>query len=380
MNILQISIHDHGGCGYYLAEAINQVYKGKHKSKLLRSAGISWIAYPTHLSGDGVALVGPWEWADVVHIHDGCPKLPKGLKPKPTVVTFHGSMYRKAHEKCNATIKRKNWVGTVSTIDLTAFGLRWMPDCRPDLSAYVNRDVGKFIAVHAPTSRIVKGTDQIIKELQGVDIPNFELDIIEMTPNERCLKRKGRACLLIDQFQLCYGLNAIEGWIMGMPVIANAGKETLKRIRKEVGLIPFVRATLGTGDLAKKVLRLYNDSQFYSDAIERGRICIENYHLPEAAAKRAMAYYEEALAVQGVKIPDTIEIGKEPEFSGAVTWLRYVGGNSGRQVFYGEVTGNRYEFSGSNPEGSVAIEDAPAFLRHRKFTKGRTKPPEFEVV
>jgi len=226
----------------------------------------------------------------------------------------------------------------------------------------------------------VKGTDQIIKELQDIDIPNFELDIIEMTPNEKCLKRKGRGHLLIDQFQLCYGLNAIEGWIMGMPVIANAGKETLRRIKEEAGLIPFVRATLHTGDLVDNVLRLYNDSQFYSDAVERGRICIENHHLPKAAAKRAMDYYAEALSTQGVKIPDTIEIGEEPVFSGAVTWLRYVGGNSGRQVFYGEATGQRYEFGGSCPEGPVAIEDAPAFLRPRKFTRGRTKPSEFEVM
>jgi len=137
---------------------------------------------------------------------------------------------------------------------------------------------------------------------------------------------------------------------------------------------------LGTGDLTEKVLRLYNDSQFYSDAVERGRICVENHHLPRAAAKRAMAYYKEALAVQGAKIPGTIEIGKELAFSGDATWLRYVGGNSGKQTFFGEVTGQRYEFGGNRPEGPVMIEDAPAFLRPRKFTKGRMKPPEFEVM
>jgi hypothetical protein len=380
MNILQISVHDHGGCGYYLAEAINQVYKGKHKSKLLRQTGGSWIGYKAHLMGDGAALVGPWQWADVIHIHDGCPKLPVGLNPKPTVVTFHGTMYRKAHEKCNATIKKKNWIGTVSTIDLTSFGLRWMPDCRQDFSSYVDRDTERFIAVHAPTSRAVKGTDQIIKELRDIAIPNFELDIIEMTPYEKCLERKGRGSLLIDQFKLCYGLNAIEAWTMSIPVIANAEKKTLARIKEEVGFIPFVQSRLGTGDLVEKVQRLYNDSQFYSDAVERGRICVENHHLPRAAARRAMDYYEEALSVQGVKMPEVADAQTEKFVSGDVIWLRYVGGNSGKQKFWGEETRMQYEFSGSKREGPVAVEDAPAFLRPRKFTRGRTKPPEFEVM
>ncbi len=79
-------------------------------------------------------------------------------------------------------------------------------------------------------------------------------------------------------------------------------------------------------------------------------------------------------------MPATIDTVTPDDISGDIIWLRYVGGNSGRQHFFGEVTGQRYEFGGSCPEGPVAIEDVPAFLRPRRFTRGRTKPPEFEVM
>lgn len=360
MNILQVSVHDHGGAAYYLAQAINAATE--HKATSVRQAKGSYIQYPIDLVAEKPGdLVGVWEWADMVHVHDICPKLPRGLKPKPTVVTYHGSMYRKAPKTYNDMCESNNWIGTVATVDLMAHGLPWMPDTRPDLSGYVDRPKGRFIVAHAPTSRAVKSTDAIAEMLDEVD--GLALDIIERVDNETCLRRKGRASVYVDQFRLCYGLNAIEGWSMAMPAIANASKKTVQRIKKEMGFLPFVQSTLG--NLQETVLRLRDDQEFYSDGVARGRQAIREIHGPGVAAARALAYYEEAFEMKAAPLPvaaddkprslsklpaGALDIGRE-----GLVLVRYIGGNVGTETVQGAVTGTGYKFPGVN---SVRYMDA----------------------
>lgn len=294
MNILQLSIGDYGGCGYYLAEAITATTR--HESRLMRLAD-SYIHYPTHLVMEKLSdLQDAYKWADVVHMHDAAPGLPRGSKPKPTVVTYHGSMYRRRPKVYNNLCQRKGWIGTVATIDLMAHGLPWMPDTRPDLSKYVARPRGhrarrRFIVAHAPTSRKVKGTNAVIAMLDGID--GIILDVIERVDNRTCLRRKGQARLYIDQFRLGYGLNAIEAWAMGMPVIADAPDAIINRLLKIIGFLPFVRCPLA--DLRDMVLKLRSDLEFYQDGVTRGQQCYEKFHSPASAARRALAYYEQAI-------------------------------------------------------------------------------------
>jgi len=344
MNILQISVHDHGGAAYYLAQAINATTE--HKATSVRQAKGSYIQYPIDLVAERPGdLVGVWEWADVVHVHDICPKLPRGLKSKPTVVTYHGSMYRRGPKTYNELCQGNGWLGTVATVDLMAHGLPWMPDTRPDLSGYVDRPVGRFIMAHAPTSRAVKSTDKIAEVLDGL-----ALDIIERVDNETCLRRKGRASAYVDQFRLCYGLNAIEAWQMRMPAIANASKKTVQRITEEIGFVPFVQSTLG--NLRETVLRLRDDEQFYADGVTRGRQAVQAAHGPSVAAARALAYYEQAFEMKAAPLPvatgdkprrlptGAFDIGRE-----GLVLVRYIGGNVGTETVQGAVTGTTYKFS-----------------------------------
>ena len=382
MNILQISFHDYGGAAYHLAEAIKATTT--HNATSVRQAPASYIKYPIDLvSPQPSDLVGVWEWADVVHVHDICPKLPKGMEPKPVVITYHGSMYRRGPEKYNDWCKRNNWLGTVATIDLMAHGLPWMPDTRPDLSKYVDRPKGRYIVAHAPTSRAVKDTDRVIEMLDGVD--GLVLDVIERVDNETCLRRKGRASVYVDQFKLCYGLNTIEAWQMLMPAIANAANGTIERILQELGFLPFVQCKLG--DLRETVLRLRDDPQFYSDGVERGQQAIRDAHSYEVVAARALAYYEQAFEMRAMPLPEAEKekvrpippvtpprlpkprISQEDIGQDGLTLVRYIGGNCGGTSVTGAVTGTRYTF----PQGGARYMDNRDAALLMKWDRGNKR-------
>jgi len=402
MNILQISVHDHGGAAYYLAEAIRTTTK--HSAQAVRQARGSYIQYPVDLVAEKPDdLVGVWEWADVVHVHDICPKLPRGLKSKPTVVTYHGSMYRRGPQTYNDLCQKSGWIGTVATIDLTVHGLPWLPDTRPDLSKYVDRS-GRFIVAHAPTSRTVKDTDQVIEILDGAGLA---LDVIERVNNETCLRRKGRASVYVDQFRLCYGLNAIEAWQMGIPAIADASAETIQRILKEMGFLPFVRC--GLDNLLETVLRLRDNVQFYNDGVRRGQQAIEEFHVPAIVAQRALAFYEQAQALKASSllplaaatemrqgavpaVPKPQPQGKKPKpkveaedlGTEGLVLVRYIGGNLGGMTITGTETHTRYEFATHGSARYMDTRDAGILLewdRGNKHKSGNKRGKRnFEVV
>jgi hypothetical protein len=265
-------------------------------------------------------------------------------------------------------------VGTVATIDLMEHGLRWMPDTRPAISSYIER-AEQFVVAHAPTSRLVKDTDAIIGILEKQ--PGIDLDIIEHVSNRECLRRKGRSALYIDQFRLCYGLNAIEAWLLGMPVIANAGEDTIKRIKQIVGHIPFMLAQPDKS-LLQAVLRLREDGLAYQRALQWGVDCTQRFHTQEAAAKIALGYYEEAMAIKPMALPPippgkaTADLPASPKRHGAalpgqtgMAVVRYIGGNEGKETFFGETTGTKYAFSAKDPVKYIDTRDLAGFLRPR---------------
>jgi len=412
VNILQISVNDFGGCAYYLAEAIKATFPDEHDSISVRGAQPSYIKYKVHsMAPQPDDLAGLWNWADVVHVHDVMPPLPARLPTKPTVITYHGSMYRRNPSVYNGLVQRFGWVGTVATIDLLAHGLEWMPDCRPDFGELAkNRRERRFIVAHAPTSRLVKDTNRVIESLQGQD--GVTLDVIEWVDYETCLRRKSYASVYVDQFNLCYGLNAIEAWSMGMPVIANAGSDTKARIRQLVGALPFEETALD--DLLEVVLALRDDTAYYREAAQRGRDCFERFHSPQAAAKAALGYYVRALEKgaprgmpqmktrqkpkhirrnslrSGARRPDqpqSVEQEWPAAGSGGMVVVRYTGANVGQQSVTGDITGQLYLYNGMDEHGRTFLMDsldAAEIVKPRRRGKNAGgKGPgvtEFEVI
>ena len=375
LNILSLATWDHAGCGYFLSEAINQTTCHHSRAVVWEDWGLSFPHDIFNPSLDKFRDL--WKWADVVHIHDAVglrhwqskqlkdvwDKLPPeelmiaSLPPKPTVITYHGARYRKDPKKHNKEAERNGWLTTCSTLDLATYGPRWLPDCRPNLSKYVNRPPGRFIVCQAPVRRRSKGTETVIEATQ-----NLDFDLIENMPWQECVERKGHASVYIDQFRWGYGCNSIEAWSMGMPSIANLGVQSvLDLLRQRIGYLPFVRCPAEPQAIRQTVERLRDDSAFYREAVERGQDCYHRFHSPEAAARQALAYYHEAL-LRGPAVIDR-----------KVAAIKYINGQ-GDTSWTGRETGKRYVFR-SAQVCYVCAADVPGFLAVYRDHK-----PQFEVV
>ena len=371
MNILSISRIDCAACGYFLSKAVSRYTE--HESRMVRLKDRNKYRFPTDIvkpSDDQLTLL--WNWADVIHVQDfAWPMMPRGLGPtdKPTVVTFHGSAYRDNHVKHDRACKNSGWLKMTSTLDLTLLGgAEWMPNTRLNLDRFSTQHRSDFVVAHAPTNRVIKSTHSVERVLGNLS--GITLDVIEDTTYEACLQRKARASVVVDQFKLGYGCNAIEAWAMGSVVVANARKATLEAMREEIGYIPFVVSTIK--GLPRTIKRLRDDRTFYTEALERGRQFFFDYHRPQVVAQRAVAFYEQAY-----ERFDHSQVQVQLERAGMVR-VKYVGRSTGLMTFWGAVSGRRYEFGGSKRFGMVDERDLatgrsnnPGLL---EITEGRIRP------
>lgn len=291
MNILQLAAIDNGGASWFYRDAI--ISHTDHHCRAVRATS-NWLDYPADvLEPEPEEIHRLYQWADVIHLHDESGGLIQpGSNPKPTVVTYHGSRYRRYHTQFNARCQRKGWLVTVSTLDLTAWGAEWVPTPRRDLSEYWI-PANKFVACHAPTNRDIKGTEMVLEAVGRA--PGCRLQFIEHTPYRKAIQKKAKAHVLIDQFELGYGSNAVEAWAFGMPVVANAKAKIKARMLEAWGYLPFVEAEANPEALVKVLGRLRTDWAFYIAAQELGRRHYEQFHRPDRVAERLVALYEQVM-------------------------------------------------------------------------------------
>jgi glycosyltransferase involved in cell wall biosynthesis len=291
MNILILADGDWSGAGYALFEAINQ-----HTDHTARQ-----VAYQRNYLDYDCDVFKPTdaelreliEWADVVNIHDGNDWLiPSGAPHKLSFVTYHGSQYRARWPHYNVLDRGRQRISTALNLDLVMLGPRWLPRPIPNLGTKHKRsNNGVFRVAHAPTNRGVKDTETVIGALDALD--GVELVLIEGVSNAECIQRKAECDLLVEEFQLGYGTNALENWAMGIPVIAHALPGILAYMKRELGELPFVDTPLE--NLRETVTMLRDDRKAYSDAKRKGRRYWRKYHAPKVVAKRFIEICEETI-------------------------------------------------------------------------------------
>jgi hypothetical protein len=340
LKIFSVSKNDWAGCSFFLSEAINSCTE--HHSRMFRREK-SRLDFPSDLSSlTGQRLRLLWGWADVIHVHDA-PGVSNvdNMEPKPTVITYHGTRYRKSNRAYNTYVRDKGWVGTVATPDLTRFGLPLLPDCRPDLMEYF--DPGdKFTVAHAPTKRKVKGTKRVMAACKAMGV---KLDLIENVPWEECVKRKGRAHLVVDQFELGYGCNAIEAWAMGLPVISDGTSNVLSAIKEQFGYLPFVPPS---PSLETMLEMMRDDVGFYNNWAEVGRNHYLKHHSPEATSRAAVGFYEQALSME-LKIEKPKQPTMPKRVFGDLILMRYLGDSAGVQSWFAGESALKYQCSAQDP-------------------------------
>lgn len=306
---------DTAGVGYRLCRALRQYGGRAVRARQVAAAGTRgrYLAYPQEHVYATKAAGGRWyRWADVVHVAntlhawewwDG------GRLGKRLVLHHHGTEFRYGHERLAAQARALGAVQVVATPDLLTLepGLRWLPGPynAAALMAYrAPRDDGRVWVAHAPTDRAVKGTAAVVAAVQQLQARGYpvELDLIEGVANAECLARKGRADIVVDQLALGYGVNALEAWGMGLPVVAGVASDLVRQTMLSLwGRLPFCEATPGT---LLQVLRMLVDSPAArADWAARGALHAARYHDEQVVADLLLDIYAGARTTAGRTLP-----------------------------------------------------------------------------
>lgn len=284
-----LSVHrgaDVAGVSYGLSQAF-----AASKSVELRSAVRlqNWLQYPADLPWERAG--DAWAASDVVHLHSTLGAWRRFGADRPFVLHHHGTKYRNNADLLNRAVGENHGRAVVSTHDLLAYGdaLTWVPPM-VDVSALArlrSRQGGRLRIGHAPTRRSTKSTDAFLHACSLLDV---EVVLIERQRHTDCLKVKGTCDVLYDQVRLGYGLNAVEAWAMGVPVIAGADEATLARMRAEFGELPFVAATESTiGD----AVRLLTDDEVRDEWATRGHEHAVRWHDGRETVDRLTPIYHD---------------------------------------------------------------------------------------
>jgi len=283
--VLFLARRDYANVGYRMMQAINQL-DGWCAHAV--TCGAEYFHYQKDIFMPSKEEVDRLcRWADVIHIFDSWPRdvIKYG---KPVFVSYNGKYYRDNYGVLAKDEAENGITQLCTTIDLTRYGATWMPVpmCVNGVKP-VQRDGVNFVVAHAPTRRDVKGT-RFVEALQELD--GVQVDLIEGVSNAECLNRKASADLYVDQFELGYGVNALEAWALGVPVVAGAKRDIAALIEEHIGYLPFVCCR--PEELAGQVEQLRVDGRIYVEACDRGMAYVRDFHDPVKVARRLVELYE----------------------------------------------------------------------------------------
>ena len=121
----------------------------------------------------------------------------------------------------------------------------------------------------------------------------IDFDLIERVSHEECLARKARADIFIDQLLYGFGLNNIECWAMGIPVVSGLASGRGRRKGLAMwGQFPWADATEAT--LEAIVEHLVTDPDWRAELGERGRQHVQRWHSQRAVVEKTLQVYDRA--------------------------------------------------------------------------------------
>lgn len=153
--------------------------------------------------------------------------------------------------------------------------------------------------VHAPTNRVVKGSDDILAAIEKLaeTYPNrVKLTLVENIPHHQALAIYRQADLIIDQVLIgWYGGFAVEALKMGKPVMVFIREEDLKFIPEKMAqqcLEAFITTHRDT--LYHDLCKLMEMPSKLKDYREAGLDYVHTWHAPTYVAGLTKAAYENA--------------------------------------------------------------------------------------
>lgn len=174
------------------------------------------------------------------------------------------------------------------------------------------------IVVHAPTSRVLKGTDDVeraVAELRDEGVA-VELRLVEGMAQDAAREIYRSADVVVDQLRIgWYGVFSVEAMALGRPVLCYIREDLLPHLGTSPPLMPTTRERL-----KEDLRRLLADRALREDLGRRGRAYAERVHDSRAVARQLAGIYE-ACRTDGnaLRIADIAKyLLKRPE---AVSWL-----------------------------------------------------------
>jgi hypothetical protein len=236
---------------------------------------------------------------DLFHFYFGLTLVPKSLQfpilrmfGKKSVYHFLGSDIRGKTPEQLAFAKRAG-AQIVGSYD----ALRWVPEAHVvppglDLSAIepsppTDRD--RPVVVHAPSNRKRKGTAQLVRCLEGLDV---ELDLVERLDHREAFERYRRADIVIDQLRVgWYGVFAIEAMALGKPVLAFLHQDAVRRTEQAYEIeVPIVSVTAETlQPQLQRLLAAHDERRRLGTA---GRAYVERVHDIEQTTDQLLEIYQ----------------------------------------------------------------------------------------
>lgn len=265
----------------------------------------TYLDYPTDLvwtpRDRSKRMVALLEAADVVHAMNS----PRPLgwftaRPDQVLVVHHlGSTFRREPDVMSARCREYGAIEVTDSIDLLFDGIGWLP-IPADLEALSNlrskhyQPSNRIRIAHAPTDREGKDTALIMAAIESLarKYP-IDFDLIEGVQNRKCLARKAQADIFVDQLKIGFGVNAIECWAMGIPVVSGlVDEDARKRGMAMWGQFPWADATPAT--LEAVIEHLILDEEWRAELGERGRLHANYWHSQSSVVAQTLRVYGQA--------------------------------------------------------------------------------------
>ncbi len=151
---------------------------------------------------------------------------------------------------------------------------------------------GPVVVAHAPTNRLIKGTDHVVAAVERLrsEFPKLELRLIEKRPWAEMPAFLAECDILVDQLMMgWYGLLAIEGMAEGKPVIAYL-RDDFFRAHPDVPVVSAEPATIQ--DVLRNLIR---DPARRAAFGARGPEFVRSRHDARAVAGTLLTEYQRLL-------------------------------------------------------------------------------------
>jgi hypothetical protein len=161
------------------------------------------------------------------------------------------------------------------------------------------RQADEFVVGHAPTHRIVKGTDEIIRAVQNLRSKGYKvrLELIEGLSREDAQKKYQEIDLFVDQLVIgWYGVVSLEVMALGKPVLCFIKGRGLRFVpARMLSDLPIINAD--ENSLEEKLVGVMQMSLEQKQSLaERGLAYLKEWHDPTKIAQRVVGDYRKVLS------------------------------------------------------------------------------------